>query len=104
MEVSTRVRAAPEAASEGRVFFGPVGIEGRYASLARELPGMSARRARKAWHERGPVHVPRTAAPGDPVRLFPCAAHTADRMARGFNGPGPLPYAWMDGECPEGRA
>lgn len=98
------MRATLTAASEDQVFFDPARTEGRYASLMRELPGTSVRCARKARRERGPVHMSKTAAPGDPVRILSCGAYATSRMAQGLDGLGPLPYAGMNGERPEGLA
>lgn len=48
MHVNTHMRAALAAASEDQIIFDLAGIEGRYESLIRELPGISVRFAMKA--------------------------------------------------------
>ena len=48
MDVSTHMRAALAAAAEDQIIFDLTGIEGQYASLVRELPGVAVRFAIKA--------------------------------------------------------
>ncbi|GGO48976.1 type III PLP-dependent enzyme [Streptomyces lasiicapitis] len=49
-------------------------------------------------HEGSLVHVPRTAASGDPVWILSSGAYAASYTTQGFNGFGPLPYTWIRDE------
>ncbi|WP_344528671.1 type III PLP-dependent enzyme [Streptomyces albiaxialis] len=44
-------------------------------------------------HEGGLVHVPRSAASGDPVWILSCGAYATSYTTRGFNGFSPLPVS-----------
>ncbi|EPH39732.1 type III PLP-dependent enzyme [Streptomyces aurantiacus] len=49
-------------------------------------------------HEGSLVHVPRTAASGDPVWILSAGAYATSYTTQGFNGFGPLPYTWIRDE------
>lgn len=55
-------------------------------------------------HEHGLVHVPASAASGDPVWILSCGAYSTSYTTHGFNGFPPLPHRFVGGRRLAGTA